>query len=123
MISILKRRKTYTVIKDLFKHIIFFAALIIIIGVILIIKVCKFILGILFTPVLKNSMDDCPLHILFIKQLGVFLLYTASGIAYYYIHLLFNSDINLMDNLITMWSFMIVIECIIPMIKQYATKK
>ena len=110
------------VIKDLFKSAVFFIASFIISGLALIIKVCKIILGRIFTPVLKDSMD-CPLHILFIKQLGVFLVYTSSAITYYYIHLLFNSDIDFMDNLITMWCAMIVIECIIPMVNQYIDKK
>ena len=108
-------------IKDLFKSIVYFIASFIISGLALIIKVCKIIISRIFTPILKDSMDD-PLHILFIKQLGVFLVYTASAITYYYIHLLFNSDIDFMDNLITMWCAMIIIECIIPMVNQYIDK-
>jgi hypothetical protein len=108
-------------IKDFFKIVAFFIAAFTIGAFIVIIKVLKTILEILFTPVIKNSMNDS-LYVLIIKQIGVFILYTSSAIVFYLIRLQFNDDRSLMDILITMWCVMIVIEGIIPMVKEYIKK-
>ena len=108
-------------IKDLFKIIVLFTAAFTIGAFIVIIKVLKTILKILFTPIIKNSMNDS-LHVLFIKQIGVFILYTVSAIVLYPIQLAFNGDSNLIYNLIIMWCIMLVIEGIIPMVKEYIKK-
>ena len=109
-------------IKDFFKIVAFFIAAFTIGAFILIIDLLKTLLEILFTPIIKNSMNDS-LHVLFIKQIGVFILYTSSGVVFYLINLQFNSDITLMDNLITIWCVMLVIEGILPMAKQYIKKR
>lgn len=109
-------------IKDLFTVIVYYIASYAINGLVLIIKGCKEIIGFIFTPTIKISMDD-PLYVIFIKQMVIFILYTASAVTCYYIHLLFDSNINLMDNLITMWCVMLVVECIIPMVKRYIKDK
>lgn len=109
-------------IKDIFKIIVFFTSAFIISITILLIKVCKTVLSLVFTPVIKNSMD-CPLHILFIKQIGVFILYSLSAIAFYYIQLPFNTGDTLINILVSMWCVMLVIEGIIPMAKEYIKKK
>lgn len=109
-------------IKDFFKIIVFFIVAFTIGAFILIIDLLKTLIEILFTPIIKNSMNDS-LHILFIKQIGVFILYTSSAVVFYLIKLQFDSDISLMDSLITIWCVMIVIEGIIPMAKQYIKKR
>ena len=105
-------------IKDILKTILFFIAAFTIGGLVMVIYACTKICGFLFTPCIPNQMEGS-MSILMIKQTLVFIMYTFAGVCLYLLDLHSNTDANIMNSLLIMWTIMIIIEGIIPMIKEY----